>query len=587
MRLAEHLQRSAVRHAVDADAVAVGSGTPSVGGVNAADGSLRVDGEDIDADGGGDVEFFGQQDESGQGVVGECAHHAVEGFVERCHTVFRVEFLVGDEFLAGKFVVFVVVGFADEPPEGGGCAVGSGSGGREVGDAVDEIRVQSLLSGIGVELECRRQGEGGEGAAVVVEEEDAQSGVAGEVELRESVLGESALVEFRKAGEVDLFEVVSGKVERPELRVVEPDFRELVAADGEESEVGILRRIERGKLVVSQSEVRETGIHGKVDVRQVVALEVHLEEFGRFWQGDVGKSRRDDGEGDEVRHGAEVHTAHSHIADAEDGEVVILLVRPNLCRTSGLGSNLEGGRHVAYGVVLQVETFARPVDADVCLGNVGAQDESGGGGSGDIELAQQVCGHARHLHDGGAEGEVGECRVGEGGIDLLPDECVVEAYLAVGERVVGAGIQECAVSAVDLDDGFAFVAVTLAAEVHTDALVADGDGLLVGIEVGGAAEVGGLKGEGGEAETVAPDVKFVEAGDVGRHDNVREAVAGKSGADEAFAVRKVERRQGISAEVERFHVVGIAHGEFRQMVSGKVKMVYAVVVDHGQVGDAV
>ena len=421
----------------------------------------------------------------------------------------------------------------------------------------------------------------------MVEEEDAQSGVAGEVEVREPVFRESALVEFRQTGKVDLLEVVSGKVERPELRVVETDFRELVAADGEESEVGILRRIERGEPVVGQSEVREVRILGEVDVREVVTLEVHFEEFGRFGQGDFGKSRRDDGEGDEVRHGAEVHTAHSHIADAEDGEVVILLVRPNLCRTSGLGSNLEGGRHVAYGVVLQVETFARPVDADVCLGNVGAQDESGGGGSGDIELAQQVCGHARHLHDGGAEGEVGECRVGEGGIDLLSDECVVEAYLAVGERVVGAGIQECAVSAVDLDDGFAFVAIEFAAEVHTDALSADGDGLLVGIAVGSVAEVGSLKGEGGEAETVAPDVKFVEAGDVGRHDNVREAVAGKSGSDEAFAVRKVERGKCIPAEVERLHVVGIAHGEFRQPVSGEVKMVHAVVVDHSEFGDAV
>ena len=48
-------------------------------------------------------------------------------------------------------------------------------------------------------------------------------------------------------------------------------------------------------------------------------------------------------------------------------------------------------------------------------------------------------------------------------VDLLSDEGIVEPDFAVGERVVGAGIQECAVSAVDLDDGFAFVAVTLAA----------------------------------------------------------------------------------------------------------------------------
>ena len=160
----------------------------------------------------------------------------------------------------------------------------------------------------------------------MVEEEDAQSGVAGEVEVREPVFRESALVEFGQTGEVEFLEVVSGKVERPELRVVEVDFRELVAADGEESEVGILRRIERGEPVVGQSEVREVRILGEVDVREVIVLEVHLEEFGRFGQCDVRQPRRDDGKSNEMLHGAEVHAAHSHIADAEDGEMVVLLV---------------------------------------------------------------------------------------------------------------------------------------------------------------------------------------------------------------------------------------------------------------------
>ena len=100
--LAEHLQGGAVRHAVDADATAFASGAPSVGGVDAADGGLRVDGEDIDAYSGGDVELFGQQDESGQGIVGECAYYAVKCLVEGCYTVFGIEFLIGDDALVQK-----------------------------------------------------------------------------------------------------------------------------------------------------------------------------------------------------------------------------------------------------------------------------------------------------------------------------------------------------------------------------------------------------------------------------------------------------------------------------------------------------